>query len=50
MNFSEVKIFQVKPDKIEDFNKLISEILPSQKAQIGCVDIKYFKRFFTFDG
>lgn len=50
MNFSEIKIFQVKPDKIDDFNKLASEISLKQRQQIGCVDVKYFKRFYTFDG
>jgi hypothetical protein len=49
-SFSEVKIFQVRPDKLADFEGLISNIAELQKQQPGCLDIKYFKRFFTIDG
>lgn len=45
-NFCEVKIFQVKPDKIEEFEKLIAVVAEEQK---GCIDIKYLKRFYVFD-
>ncbi len=48
-SFSEVKIFQVKPDKLEEFEKLITIIADEQKQQDGCIDIKYVKRFFTLD-
>lgn len=48
-SFSEVKIFQVKPDKLEEFEKLITTIADEQKQQDGCIDIKYVKRFFTLD-
>ncbi len=48
-SFSEVKIFQVKPDKIEEFERLITIIAEEQKQQDGCIDIKYVKRFFTLD-
>ena len=47
-SFSEVKIFQVKPDKLEEFEKLITIIADEQKQKDGCIDIKYVKRFFTF--
>lgn len=50
MNFSEIKLFQIKPDKLDDFEKLVSSIAPKQKQQPGCSDIKYMKRFFTIDG
>ncbi len=49
-SFSEVKLFQVKPDKIYDFEKLIISIADEQKQREGCIDIKYVKRFFTIDG
>lgn len=50
MNFSEIKVFQVKPDKVEDFNKLTCVMMSEQRMQPGSVDIKYIKRFYTFDG
>ena len=46
--FSEVKLFQVKPDKLEEFEALVAVMAPEQKQQNGCVDIKYVKRFFVF--
>lgn len=49
-SFSEVKLFQVKPDKLIEFETLIQEIAEEQKKQIGCIDVKYVKRFFTIDG
>jgi len=48
--FSEVKMFQVKPDKLEEFEALIKIIADEQKQQNGCKTIKYVKRFYTFDG
>jgi hypothetical protein len=48
--FSEVKLFQVKPDKLEEFEALIVGIADEQKSQPGCLDVKYVKRFFTIDG
>ena len=48
--FSEVKLFQVKPDKLSDFELLIQEIANGQRLQPGCIDIKYMKRFYTIDG
>ena len=49
-SFSEIKLFQVKPDKISDFKSLINAILAEQGKQAGCVYIKYMKRFYTLDG
>jgi hypothetical protein len=49
-SFSEVKIFQVRPDKLDDFESLMLHVAQMQKQQPGCLDIKYFKRFFTIDG
>jgi hypothetical protein len=47
--FSEVKLFQVKPDKLAEFETLISIIVKEQKNQTGCKSIKYLKRFYVFD-
>ncbi len=49
-SFSEVKLFQVKPERTAEFETLISNIADEQKRQPGCIDIKYVKRFFTIDG
>lgn len=49
-SFSEIKYFQVKPDKLAEFESLIQSIMEAQKKQPGCLDIKYMKRFFTIDG
>lgn len=48
-SFSEVKIFQVKPDKLDEFEKIITIIAEEQKRQNGCIAIKYVKRFFILD-
>jgi hypothetical protein len=48
-SFTEVKIFQVKPEKLEEFESLIINISKEQKQQNGCITIKYFKRFYTLD-
>ncbi|MCL2820643.1 MAG: hypothetical protein FWD38_07420 [Oscillospiraceae bacterium] len=49
-SFSEIKLFQVKPDKLDEFETLIIEIAEKQKECSGCIDIKYMKRFYTIDG
>ena len=49
-SFSEVKLFQVRLDKLDEFEKLIINIADEQKQQTGCIDIKYVKRFYTIDG
>jgi len=48
--FSEIKLFQVKPDRLSEFEALIIEIAEKQKEYSGCIDIKYMKRFYTIDG
>ncbi len=49
-SFSEVKVFQVKPDRLTDFEDLISGIAEVQRQQPGCLNVKYVKRFYTIDG
>ena len=48
--FTEIKLFQVKPDKIEQFESMIEEMSKAQKQCVGSLSIKYFKRFYTIDG
>ena len=48
--FSEIKLFQVKPDKLEQFEELIKKMVATQKNNEGCISIKYMKRFYTIDG
>lgn len=47
--FSEVKLFQVKPEKTEEFEALAATVQKEQKARTGCIDVKYMKRFYVFD-
>lgn len=47
--FSQVLQFQVKPNKIDDFEKLIVAIKSEQEKQNGCHRVRYMKRFYTFD-
>lgn len=49
-SFSEIKLFQVKPNKIDEFETLVKAIKIEQAEQPGCISIKYIKRFYTFDG
>lgn len=49
-SFSEIKLFQIKPDKCEEFETLIKAIKAEQEKQPGCISVKYMKRFYTFDG
>ena len=48
--FTEMIAFQVKPDRIGEFEALIASLKPSMSAQPGCVGLHIFKRFYTFDG
>jgi len=49
MAFSEIKLFQVKPDKIEEFELLCLEVQKIQAQMFGCVSIRYIKRFYVWD-
>ena len=44
--FIEMKIFQVKPDKLEQFEAKIEEMTANQFKCEGCISLKYFKRFY----
>ena len=49
MAFSGVFLFQVRPDRIEQFEALAREMRPEQEKRPGCRAIRYVKRFYTFD-
>lgn len=49
-SFVEVCIFQVKPDRVEDFEKLLLEMECFQREFEGTIDIRYMKRTHTLDG
>ena len=48
-SFVEIKLFQVKPDKLMEFEQLVSAAAKEQKKQPGVKSIKYMKRFFVLD-
>ena len=48
--FIEMKLFQVKPDRLEQFEAKIEKISANQLKCEGCISLKYFKRFYTIDG
>ena len=47
--FSQVLLFQVKPDALDAFEVLISRIRAEQEQLPGCRQARYMKRFYTFD-
>lgn len=48
--FSEIKLYQVKPEKLEQFESFADTMTKEQMKQQGCIAIKYMKRFYTIDG
>lgn len=48
--FIEMKLFQVKPDKLQQFESMIEEMTTYQLKCEGSISLKYFKRFYTIDG
>lgn len=47
MKFAEVKLFQVKPDKVEEFEVLAQRMQADQQLREGCTHISYMKRSFV---
>ena len=47
--FSQVIVYQVKPEKVEEFEAMVTTLIPEHKAQPGCLSARYMKRFYTFD-
>ena len=48
--FIQALTFQVKPDKTEEFEALWQSIAPKLTAQQGCLSLRCFKRFYTYEG
>lgn len=48
--FSEIKLFQVRPDRLAEFEEQIGKAKAGQKKLPGCISVKYMKRSYTFDG
>ena len=44
--FIEMKLFQVKPGRLEQFEAKIEEMSANQLKCEGCISLKYFKRFY----
>ncbi len=49
-SFVEHLLFQVKPDRLSEFETLLASLKPDMAAQGGCTSLICFKRFYTFDG
>ena len=49
-SFAEIKMFQVKPEKTEQFETLTERMSAEQAKWEGCVSIRYLKRSYTIDG
>ncbi len=49
-SFVEIKLFQVKPDRLEQFETIVDEMSAFQMDCEGCISLKYFKRLYTIDG
>ena len=49
-SFSQLILFQVKPDRLDAFELLIRTIQAEQETLPGCISVKYMRRFYTFDG
>lgn len=47
--FIELLTFQVKPDKIEEFEAFLERLKAEMARREGCVGVRFFKRFYTFD-
>ena len=43
-SFAEIKLFQVKPDKTEQFEALAERMSEEQSKWEGCISIRYIKR------
>lgn len=47
-NFSEVKLFSVRPDRVSEFEGLAADMLARQAERPGCEGISVVKRFYTY--
>ena len=49
-SFAEIKLFQVKPEKTDQFEEMIERMSADQAKWEGRVSIRYLKRSYTIDG
>ena len=49
-SFAEIKLFQVKPEKTEQFETIVERMPAEQAKWEGCVSIRHLKRSYTIDG
>lgn len=49
MSFSEICIYQVKPDKVEKFEILLKEVKPFLEIQEGVIISRFVKREYVID-
>lgn len=43
-SFVEICVYEVKPDKSDEFEKLLDDVLEHHKSFSGVIDVKYIKR------
>ena len=48
MPFSEFCIYQVKPDKVEAFEAVMSEAIPAMERQEGVLSLRFAKREYVY--
>lgn len=48
-SFVEMITFQVKPDKLAEFEFAVGKMRPDMAARPGCAGVRFMKRFYTFD-
>lgn len=48
--FTQIMLFQVKPERVDEFEALIRQVKAEQEGLPGCLGARYMKRFYTFDG
>ncbi len=47
--FVEIAVYQMKPTKVDEFERLLERIVAVQKQQDGLIDLKYVKREYRID-
>ena len=49
MSFTEVCIYQVKPDKVEEFESIMNEAKPFLEERAGLLQLRLMKRGYKID-
>ena len=47
MSFSEICIYQVKPDKVDEFEALMTDVKDFMEQQDGLLFLRFFRRDYT---